>query len=132
MTLCKGCSLAEIQHHSLSSINRVLHHHFTYDTALKNLHCGRPNPSAKLFSYLTREVGASRDGATHRTGSVCLRGPGGRVPYGSFRPAWRYGGHSLLFCTSAAARRPHPANGICHDAGAAIHSHASYYFSFAC
>jgi hypothetical protein len=42
MTLCKGCSLAKIQQHSLSLINRVPHHHFFYDTALRDLHCERP------------------------------------------------------------------------------------------
>jgi hypothetical protein len=43
MILCKGCSLAKIQHHSLSSLIRVPHHHFTYDTVLRNSHCERPN-----------------------------------------------------------------------------------------
>jgi hypothetical protein len=43
MTLCKCCSLAKIQPHSLSLFNRVPHQHFAYDTALRNLHWGRPN-----------------------------------------------------------------------------------------
>jgi hypothetical protein len=36
------CSLAKIQHHSLSSINTVRQQHFAYDTMLRNLHCERP------------------------------------------------------------------------------------------
>jgi hypothetical protein len=32
MIPCKGYSLAKIQHHSLSSLIRVPHHYFTYDT----------------------------------------------------------------------------------------------------
>jgi hypothetical protein len=35
--------VAKIQRHSLSSFNRVPHQHFAYDTALRNLHWGRPN-----------------------------------------------------------------------------------------
>jgi hypothetical protein len=42
MIPCKGCSLAKIQHHSLSSLIRVPHHHFTYDTVLRYTHCERP------------------------------------------------------------------------------------------
>jgi hypothetical protein len=42
MIACKGCSLAKIQHHSLSSLIRVPHHHFTYDTVLRDSHCKRP------------------------------------------------------------------------------------------
>jgi hypothetical protein len=43
MIPCKGCSLAKIQHHSLPSLIRVPHHHFTYDTVLRDSHCERPN-----------------------------------------------------------------------------------------
>jgi hypothetical protein len=39
---CKGCSLAKIQHPSLSSLIRVPPHHFTYDTVLRDPHCERP------------------------------------------------------------------------------------------
>jgi hypothetical protein len=42
MISCKGCSLAKIQHHSLSSLIRVPHHHFIYDTVLRYIHCERP------------------------------------------------------------------------------------------
>jgi hypothetical protein len=42
MIPCKGCSLAKIQHYSLSSLIRVPHHHFTYDTVLRYTHCERP------------------------------------------------------------------------------------------
>jgi hypothetical protein len=38
----RGSSLAKIQQLSLSSINRVPHKHFAYDTVLRNLHCERP------------------------------------------------------------------------------------------
>jgi hypothetical protein len=36
MISCKGYSLAKIQHHSLSSLIWVPHHHFTYDTVLRD------------------------------------------------------------------------------------------------
>jgi hypothetical protein len=42
MIPCKGCSLAKIQHLSLSSLIRVPYHHFTYDTMLRDSHCERP------------------------------------------------------------------------------------------
>jgi hypothetical protein len=38
MIPCKGCSLAKIQHHSLSSLIRVPHHYFIYDTVLRDSH----------------------------------------------------------------------------------------------
>jgi hypothetical protein len=38
----KGCSLAKIQHHSLSSLISVPHHHFTYDTVLRDFYCEIP------------------------------------------------------------------------------------------
>jgi hypothetical protein len=41
MIPCKGCSLAKIQHPSLSSLIRVPPHHFTYDTMLRDPHCER-------------------------------------------------------------------------------------------
>jgi hypothetical protein len=38
----KGCSLTKIQHHSFSSLIKMPHYHFTYDTILKDSHCKRP------------------------------------------------------------------------------------------
>jgi hypothetical protein len=55
MTLCKGCNLAKIQQPSLSSINRMPHHHFAYDTVLRNLHSERPN-SIEIDSLLIERV----------------------------------------------------------------------------
>jgi hypothetical protein len=54
MTSCKGCSLDKIQPHSLSSIDRVQHQNFAYDTVLRYLHCGRPQCQAKA-GKATRE-----------------------------------------------------------------------------
>jgi hypothetical protein len=51
MIPCKGCSLAKIQHHSLSSLIRVPHHHFTYDTVLRYTHCERPYNGGFLARY---------------------------------------------------------------------------------
>jgi hypothetical protein len=42
----KGCTLAKIQHISLSSLIRVSPHHFTYDTVLRDPHCERPKKLA--------------------------------------------------------------------------------------
>jgi hypothetical protein len=36
MIPCKRCSLAKIQHHSFSSLIRMPHHHFAYDTVLRD------------------------------------------------------------------------------------------------
>jgi hypothetical protein len=50
MIPCKGCSLAKIQHHSLLSLIRVPHQHFTYDTMLRNSHCESPNITAAAIA----------------------------------------------------------------------------------
>jgi hypothetical protein len=42
MILCKGCSLAKIQHPSLLSLIRVPPHHFIYDTVIRDPCCERP------------------------------------------------------------------------------------------
>jgi hypothetical protein len=46
MIPCKGCSLAKIQHPSLSSLIGVPPHYFTYNTVLKNPRYERPNSYA--------------------------------------------------------------------------------------
>jgi hypothetical protein len=50
MIPCKGCSLAKIQHHSLSSLIRVPHHHFTYDTVLRE-HSHTAHPTINMYFY---------------------------------------------------------------------------------
>jgi hypothetical protein len=50
---CKGRSLAKIQHHSLLSLIRVPHHHFTYDTVLRYTHCERPKGISNRPTYFS-------------------------------------------------------------------------------
>jgi hypothetical protein len=56
MIPCKGCSLAKIQHHSLSSLIRVPRHHFTYDTVLRDSHCERPMSRFKNHAIPKRRM----------------------------------------------------------------------------
>jgi hypothetical protein len=61
MISCKGCSLAKIQHYSLSSLIRVPHHHFTYDTVLRDFHCERPK--RVFMAFFVVDLNASQDHA---------------------------------------------------------------------
>jgi hypothetical protein len=63
MIPCKGCSLAKIQHHSLSSLIRVPHHHFTYDIVLRYTYCKRPKiakPRMRMVSLMVMGIGRKR------------------------------------------------------------------------
>jgi hypothetical protein len=58
MISCKGCSLAKIQHYSLSSLIRVPHHHFTYNTVLRYTHCERPK-SLFLWRFVFGKISSN-------------------------------------------------------------------------
>jgi hypothetical protein len=69
------CDRSKIQQHSFSSINRVPHHHFTYDTALRNLHCERPNGAC---NHVTCEL--IHSALVPTMFGVCLRGTDLLIP----------------------------------------------------